>query len=47
MPTINLNLCLLIESFGGWETNSKILEKVYTHTQKADEVIKLFDLNLT
>lgn len=36
-----------IESIGGWETNSKILEKVYTHTKKVDEVVKLFDLNLT
>ena len=36
-----------IESIGGWETNSKILEKVYTHTKKVDEVIELFDLNLS
>lgn len=33
-----------IESFGGWETNSKILERVYTHSRDVDEVIDLFDL---
>ena len=35
----------LIESIGGWETNSKVLEKVYTHTKKVEEVIELFDLD--
>lgn len=34
-----------IESFGGWETNSKVLEKVYTHTKKVEEVVELFDLD--
>ena len=34
-----------IESFGGWENNSEVLEKIYVHTKDNTEIIDFYNLD--
>ena len=35
----------VIEYCGGWEPNSRVLDRVYTHSVKSEDVIRVFDLD--